>query len=115
MRLAGTCTPFWALGIFLLNQYIPYPPALKVAVGNNTEHNQLQENWGGTGKSCQNSSGTRIAKFAVAASLMTVQLTANKGVAQVKGVPQAKVMYPLNGGTRIGKFASATTPMTAQL
>ena len=46
---------------------------------------------------------------------MTVQLTANKGVAPVKGVPQAKVMYPLNGGTRIGKFASATTPMTAQL
>ena len=51
---------------------------------------ELQGNRGGTGKSPQNSSGTGIAKFAGAAPLMTVQMTANTGVASVKGVPRLK-------------------------
>ena len=36
----------------------------------------------------------RIAKFAGAAPLMTVQLTDNTGVAPVKEVPPTKVMSP---------------------
>ena len=45
----------------------------------------LQGNRCSTGKSCQNSKGTGIAKSANAACLMTVQSTKNTGVAQVKG------------------------------
>ena len=63
----------------------------------------------GTGKSRQKSSGSGIAPF------MTVHLTANTGVAPVKGVPQAKVMSPWSGGTGIAKFAGAATLMTIQL
>ena len=46
---------------------------------------------------------------------MTVQLTDNTGVAQVKGVPPAKVMSPYSGGTGIAKFAGAAPIMTVQL
>ena len=47
---------------------------------------ELQGNRGGTGKSRQNSSGTKLVKFAGAASLMTVQVTTNTGVASVMTV-----------------------------
>ena len=76
---------------------------------------ELQGNKGGTSKSCQNSSGIGIPKFVGSAPLMTVQLTANTGVAPVKGVPPAKVMSPWNGGTGIVKFSGASPLLTAQL
>ena len=71
----------------------------------NTEYCSPIQNRGGTGKSRQNSSGTGIAKFAGAAPLITVQMTANTGVASVKGVPQAKVMSPWNRGTGMAQFS----------
>ena len=46
----------------------------------------LQGNRWGTGMSRQNSRANGISKFAGAAPLMTVQLTDNTGVAQVKDV-----------------------------
>ena len=76
---------------------------------------ELQGNSGGTSKNRQNSSGTGIAKLAGAAPLMTVQVTANTGVASVKGVPPAKVMSPWIGGTGIAQFACAAPFMTIQL
>ena len=48
---------------------------------------ELQGNRCGTGKSRQNSTGTGIAKFAGAAPIVKVQLTANTGVGPVQGVP----------------------------
>ena len=51
---------------------------------------ELQGNGDGTGKSRQNSSGTGIAKLAVAAPTMTVQLTANTGVVPLKKVPPSQ-------------------------
>ena len=67
------------------------------------------------GKSRQNSRGTGIARFAVAAPLMTVQLTDNTGVAPGKGEPPAKVMSPWRGGNGIVKIAGAAPLMTVQL
>ena len=75
---------------------------------------ELQGNRCGTGKSCQNSSGTGIAKFAGAAPLMT-QWTDSTGVAPVKGVPPAKTMSPWSGGTGIAKFAGVAPFMTVHL
>ena len=46
---------------------------------------------------------------------MTVQLTANTGVAPVQGLPPAKVMSPWSGGTGKAKFAGAAPLMTVQL
>ena len=46
---------------------------------------------------------------------MTVQVTDNTGVAQVKGVPTAKVMSLWSRGTGIAKFAGAAPLMTVQL
>ena len=46
---------------------------------------------------------------------MTVQFTANRGVAPVKRVPPAKVKSPWNGCTGIAKFVGAAPPMTVQL
>ena len=42
-------------------------------------------------------------------------MTDNTGVAQVKGVPTAKVMSPWSGGTGIAKLAGAAPFMTVQL
>ena len=74
-----------------------------------------QGNRCGPGKSRQNSRGTGIDKFAGGAPLMTVQVTDNTGVAQVKEVPTAKVMSLWSGGTGIAKFADAAPLMTVQL
>ena len=76
---------------------------------------ELQGNRCGTGKSCQNSRGTGIAKFASATPHMTVQLTNNTGKATVEGVTPAKMMSPWSGGTGISKLAGATPFMTVQL
>ena len=59
--------------------------------------------------------GTGKPKFASPAPLMTVQLSANTGVASVKGVSPAKVMSPWNGGTEIAQFACAAPFMTIKL
>ena len=67
-------------------------------------------NRGSNDESRQN--GTGIAKFAGAAPLMTVQLSAITGLATVKGVPPAKVMSPWNRGTGIAQFAGAAPLMT---
>ena len=63
----------------------------------------------------QNRGGPGIAKLVGTAPLMTVQMTDNTGVTQVKGVPTAKVMSSWSGGTGISKFASAASFMTVQL
>ena len=92
-----------------LHILLPLLASIQNTVGQPIE---LQGNRCSTGKSSHNSRGTGIAKFAVAAPLMTVQLTEDTGVAQV---PPAKVMSPWSGGTGMAKFSGASPLMTVQL
>ena len=46
---------------------------------------------------------------------MTVQFTANTGLAPVQGMPPAKVMSPWSGGPGIANFSGVAPLMTVQL